>query len=137
MHLAAHRSTPHHCLSGDDFGDDADCDDLDDDDYDHDNDDDDDGKNVTFEHWAVVARKWNIGCRWSLRLILHKLDKGSPTQIHVPGIWAMALPVRASTFARMVWGTFLEKNFPNLNVIFLDNIYIYIYGKITPPIYRM
>ena len=42
--------------------------------------------------------------------------KGSIPQIHAGGIWA--LPVRGggvSTLARMVWGTFLEKNLPRSN----------------------
>ena len=41
---------------------------------------------------------------------------GKPPQIHAAGIWA--LPVRGggvSTLARMVWGTFLEKNLPRSN----------------------
>ena len=58
-----------------------------------------------------------------LVLPLHWLVfKGSPTQIHAAGIWA--LPVRGggvvSTLAQMIWSTFLEKNFPSSNGHFHD-----------------
>ena len=129
MHLAAHRSTPHHCLSGDDFGDDADCDDLDDDDYDHDNDDDDDGKNVTFEQWAVVARKWNIGCRWSLWLILHKPDK--PTLVMMTTMMVMMMVVMMITMIMIMMMTLvvalkvLKKCAGELGIIFIGAIHTF------------
>ena len=48
------------------------------------------------------------------------VSEGSLPQIHAAGIWALPVRGGVSTLARMVWGTFLEKNLPRSNGHLLD-----------------